>query len=108
MPEPAKYRVLMGGTFLAVSAQLLTVNHTGRAMAFFNPATMPVRHSVRNPCDCLPNFGLKNPRAVLLRDDTDVSASRRVVVLIAPLRFSAVKRPFWRDSSTFVYIYYIC
>jgi len=59
-------------------------------MAFFNPATMPVCHSVRNPCDCLPNSGSKKLWAVLLRDDIDVSATRHVMVLIAPLRFSAV------------------
>jgi hypothetical protein len=35
-------------------------------------------------------FWCGKPRAVLLRDNTDVSATRHVLVLIAPLRFSAV------------------
>jgi len=90
MPELAKYRVFLGGKLLAVSATLLTVDHTARAMAFFNLATMPVCHSVWDPYDYLPNSGLKKPRAVLLRDDADVSATRHVLVLIASLRFSAV------------------
>jgi len=68
----------------------MTVRHTDRAMAFVNPATMSASHLVRKPCDCLPNSGSKKPRAVLLRDDTDVSATRHVLVLIAPLRVSAV------------------
>ena len=32
---------------------------------------------------------VKKTRAVLLRDDTDVSATRHVLVLISPLRVSA-------------------
>ena len=75
------------GTLFAVSAPLLTVVHTARAMVFFNPAKMPVCPSVRNPCDCLPNSGLKKPRAALLRNDTDVSATRHVLVLIALCAF---------------------
>jgi len=60
-----------------------------RAMAFVHPVTMSVSHLVRKPCDCLANSGSKKPRAVLLRDDTDVSATRHVLVLISPLRVSA-------------------
>jgi len=59
-------------------------------MAFINPATMSVSHLVRKPCGCLPNSGSEKPRAVLLRDDTDVSTTRHVLVLISPLRVSAV------------------
>ena len=34
-------------------------------------------------------FWVEKPRAVLLRDDTDVSATRHVLVLVSPLRVSA-------------------
>jgi len=75
-----KSNINQSGTLLAVSAPLLTVNHAARAMAFFNPAKMPAC-SVWNPCDCLPNSGLKTPCAALLRDDIDVGATSVCLVL---------------------------
>jgi len=73
----------------------MTLRHAERAKAFVHPATMSVSHLVRKPCDCLPNSGSKKPRAVLLRDDTDISATRHVLVLISPLRVSAVSNGYF-------------
>jgi len=76
--------------FCAPNAKILTeVSENPFTLRKIWFVVMSGSHLVRKPCDCLPNSGSEKPRAVLLRDDTDVSATGHVLVLISPLRVSA-------------------